>query len=57
MGGRSEWLDMAVEEGAFKRYASPSERIRERFYGPDQQEVGGILERGTITGAFGGVRD
>lgn len=51
-----EWRDMAVEEGAFGRYESPSERIRGRVYGPDQQEFGGIFERGTITGGFGGVR-
>ncbi len=51
-----EWRGMAVEGGAFERYESPSERIRGRFYGPGQEEAGGIFERGTITGAFGGVR-
>lgn len=51
-----EWRDMVVEEGAFELHESPSERIRGRFYGPDQQEVGGIFEQGTITGGFGGVR-
>jgi hypothetical protein len=50
-----EWRDMVVDEGAFERYESPSERLRGRFYGPDQQQVGGIFERGTITGALGGV--
>ena len=50
------WRGMTVEAGAFEHYESPSERIRGRFYGPDQQEAGGIFERGTITGAFGGVR-
>ena len=52
-----EWHDLTLEEGGFERYESPSERIRGRFYGPDQPEVGGIFERGTITGAFGGVRN
>ena len=52
-----EWHDLAMEEDAFERHESPSERIRGRFYGPGQQEVGGIFERGTITGALGGVRD
>jgi hypothetical protein len=50
------WRGMPVAAGAFEHYESPSERIRGRFYGPDQQETGGIFERGTITGAFGGVR-
>ena len=51
------WRDLVVCEGAFEEYEAPSERIRGRFYGPDQQEVGGIFERDNITGAFGGVRD
>ena len=50
------WRGMTVEAGGFERYESPSERIRGRFYGPEQQEAGGIFEHGTITGAFGGVR-
>ena len=50
------WRSMAVEEGGFARRNAPDDTITGRFYGPGEEEVGGVFERGAIAGAFGGRR-
>ena len=50
------WRGMAVEEGGFGRRNAPDDTITGRFYGPDEEEVGGVFERRGIAGAFGGRR-
>ena len=51
------WTDLSLEGGAFNDL-SPGERvtISGAFYGPSQQEAGGIFDRDGIVGAFGAVR-
>ena len=51
------WRGMAVEEGGFARRNALDDTISGRFYGPNEEEVGGIFERDGIAGAFGGKRD
>ena len=50
------WRGMAVENGGFARRNAPDDTISGRFYGPGEEEVGGIFERDGIAGAFGGRR-
>ena len=50
------WRGMAVEEGGFSRRNAPGDTVSGRFYGPGEEEVGGVFERDGITGAFGGRR-
>ena len=50
------WRGMAMEDGGFGRRNAPDDTISGRFYGPDEEEVGGIFERDGFAGAFGGRR-
>ena len=50
------WRGMVVEAGGFARRNAPDDTISGRFYGPDDEEVGGVFERDGIAGAFGGRR-
>ena len=50
------WLGMTVDGGAFAREDAPDDTISGRFYGPNEEEVGGVFERDGIAGAFGGRR-
>ena len=50
------WHGMAVENGGFARRNAPDDTISGRFYGPGEEEVGGIFERDGIAGAFGARR-
>ncbi len=54
--GDMAWRGMAVEEGGFARRNAPGDTISGRFYGPGEEEVGGVFERDGIAGAFGGRR-
>ena len=54
--GDMAWRSMAVEKGGFGQRNSPDDTISGRFYGPVEEEVGGIFERDGIAGAFGGQR-
>ena len=50
------WRGMAVEEGVFGREDAPDDTISGRFFGPYEEEVGGVFERDGAAGAFGGRR-
>ena len=50
------WRGMAVEDGGFARRNAPGDAVSGRFYGPNEEEVGGVFERDGIAGAFGGRR-
>jgi len=50
------WRGMTVEEGGFARRNAPGDTVSARFYGPNEEEVGGVFERDGIAGAFGGRR-
>ncbi|MDE0390648.1 MAG: transferrin-binding protein-like solute binding protein [Rhodospirillales bacterium] len=50
------WQGMAVEDGGFARTDAPDDTITGRFYGPGEEEVGGVFERDGMAGAFGGRR-
>ena len=50
------WRGMAAEDGGFARRDAPDDTISGRFYGPNEEEVGGIFERDGIAGGFGGKR-
>ncbi len=50
------WRGMTVEEGGFARRNAPGDTVSARFYGPNEEEVGGVFEREGIAGAFGGRR-
>ena len=50
------WRGLAVENGGFARGNAADDTIAGRFYGPGEEEVGGIFERDGIAGAFGGRR-
>ena len=52
--GDMTWTGMAVSKGGFARRGADDDKIEGRFFGPDQQEVGGLFERAGIAGAFGG---
>ena len=62
------WNDLALTNGGFSDAGaftigsvgvppSPTETIRGMFYGPAQQEVGGVFDSDGITGAFGATRE
>ena len=50
------WSGIAVDEGAFGHHDAVDDTISGRFFGPDEEEVGGVFERNGIAGAFGGRR-
>ncbi|MDE0343587.1 MAG: transferrin-binding protein-like solute binding protein [Deltaproteobacteria bacterium] len=50
------WRGTALEDGGFARRNAPGDTVSGRFYGPDEEEVGGVFERDGIAGAFGGRR-
>ncbi len=50
------WRGMTVTKDGFGHRAGPGDTISGRFFGPGQEEVGGVFERAGIAGAFGGVR-
>lgn len=50
------WRGMAVEEGAFAHRDAADDTISGRFFGPGEEEVAGVFERGGLAGAFGGKR-
>ena len=50
------WRGMAVEEGGFARRNAPDDTVSGRFYGPGEEEVGGVFEHSGVAGAFGGRR-
>ena len=50
------WRGMTAEEGAFGQRNAADDTISGRFFGPNEEEVGGVFERGGIAGAFGGRR-
>ena len=50
------WRGMALEEVGFARRNAPGDTVSGRFYGPNEEEVGGVFERDGIAGAFGGRR-
>lgn len=50
------WRGMAIEEGVFAMRNAPDNTISGRFYGPNEEEVGGVFERDSIAGSFGGRR-
>ena len=54
--GDMAWRGMAVENGAFARRNAPDDTVSGRFYGPEEEEVGGVFERDGVAGAFGGWR-
>ena len=54
--GDMNWTGMAVKDGGFARRGAVGDTIEGNFYGPNQEEVGGIFERSGIAGAFGGHR-
>ena len=51
-----EWRGVTLKGGGFARHNAPDDTISGRFYGPSEQEVGGVFERDGIAGAFGGTR-
>ena len=53
--GEIRWNDIPVTGGAFQS-DDPDGSVEGRFYGSGHQEVGGIFQRGELTGAFGGTR-
>ena len=54
--GDMAWRGMPVEEGSFARRNAPDDTVSGRFYGPGEEEVGGVFERSGIAGAFGARR-
>ena len=54
--GDMAWRILAVEDGGFARRDAADDTITGRFYGPGEEEVGGVFERDGIAGAFGGRR-
>ncbi|MYH68885.1 MAG: transferrin-binding protein-like solute binding protein [Gammaproteobacteria bacterium] len=56
------WSDLALVDGAFAHEEGTlgqmdRNRIEGRFYGPDQEEIGGVFEYATVVGSFGARRD
>ena len=47
------WNGLGVRGGTFTDVRT----IRGSFYGPNHEEVGGVFDRGSTTGAFGAKRD
>ena len=54
--GDMAWRGMAVEEGGFAEREALNDTISGRFYGPNEEEVGGVFERDGVAGVFGGRR-
>ncbi|MDE0111716.1 MAG: hypothetical protein OXI87_06190 [Albidovulum sp.] len=52
-----EWRELEIDQGSFGRRVGAGNYISGQFFGPEEQEVGGIFERNDIAGAFGGVRE
>ena len=51
-----QWGALAITSSGFSRERAGTDRIAGQFYGPEQEEVGGVFERDGINGAFGGRR-
>lgn len=52
-----EWRNLEIDQGSFSRHrAGTGNYISGQFFGPREQEVGGVFERDEVAGAFGGVR-
>ena len=54
--GDMAWRGMPVEDGGFARRNATDDTVSGRFYGPGEEEVGGVFERDGVAGAFGGRR-
>ena len=54
--GDMAWRGMAVEAGGFAEREALDDTISGRFYGPGEEEVGGVFERDGVAGVFGGRR-
>ena len=50
------WRGMTIEKGRFAMRNAPDDTISGRFYGPNEEEVGGVFERDSVAGSFGGKR-
>ncbi len=50
------WHGLALEDGGFDRRNAPGDSVSGRFYGPAEEEVGGVFEKDGIAGAFGARR-
>ena len=50
------WRGMTVSGGAFGQHRGAGDRLQGRFFGPKQEEAGGVFERAGIAGAFGARR-
>ena len=50
------WENIAFENGGFSYRAATNDYLSGRFYGPKEQEVGGVFERNNVAGGFGGIR-
>ena len=50
------WRGMTVSGGAFGHRGGAGDRLQGRFFGPRQEEAGGVFERAGIAGAFGARR-
>ena len=50
------WRGLAVEEGGFAQRDAPDHTISGRFFGSNEEEVGGVFERDGVAGVFGGRR-
>ena len=51
------WSDLPLNAGAFGNACSATDCISGMFYGAGHEEVGGIFNRGYLSGAFGGKRE
>ena len=49
------WNDVPVSEGSFDS-GMAGDSVQGKFYGPEQEEVGGVFERDAYVGAFGASR-
>ena len=49
------WKKLAIENGGFAS-GTPGNSIEGRFYGPNQEEAGGIFERAAMVGGFHTIR-
>ena len=52
-----EWENLRLTSSGRFRDSSGGDSIQGTFYGPGHEEVGGIFERDSITGAFGAKRE
>ncbi len=52
------WSVIPVTAGGFERASAGAAKnvIKDKFYGPNHEEVGGIFERDQVLGAFGAAR-